>query len=247
MARILCVALAPSHTCSELASTPTQNPSSSRSAAQAAYLDSRFAPDPRRDRAWKPIVAYLSRFWDRTDADILDVGSGYCSFINFAVGRRRVAVDIHDRLAEHAGEGVEHFVASATDLSIFPSSSFDVVFASNVLEHLARDEIQQALAEFRRVLRPGGRVILLQPNFRHCASRYYDDYTHLTPLSDKSLGDLLTIADFRLVCVQSRFLPLTVKSRVGSLTFLVPLYLRLPWRPLAGQMLLIGEVPKKVE
>ena len=140
---------------------------------------------------------------------------------------------------------MEHVVASATDLSIFPSASFDVVFASNLLEHLRREAVQQALAEFRRVLRSGGRVILVQPNFRLCAKHYFDDYTHLTPLSDRSLGDLLKVAGFRLVHVQPRFLPLTVKSRVGSLTFLVPLYLRLPWRPLAGQMLLVGEVPER--
>jgi hypothetical protein len=35
-------------------------------------------------------------------------------------------------------------------------------------------------------------------------------------------------------------LPMTLKSRLSSGHKLVPLYLRLPWRPLAGQMLLIA-------
>ena len=101
-----------------LASTSENKPHGSRSVAQAAYLDSRFPPDLRRDRAWKSIVRYVAGFYDGARADILDVGAGYCSFINLASGRRRVAVDIHDRLAEYAAAGVEHVVASATDLSV---------------------------------------------------------------------------------------------------------------------------------
>jgi hypothetical protein len=37
-----------------------------------------------------------------------------------------------------------------------------------------------------------------------------------------------------------RFTPLTVESRIGGLQGLVPLYLRLPWRPFAGQMLAVA-------
>lgn len=116
----------------------------------------------------------------------------------------------------------------------------DVVFASNLLEHLSREDIAAALDEFRRVLRPGGRLILIQPNYRLCARQYFDDYTHLTPLSDRSLADLLRAHDFDLLTVRGRFLPLTLKSSGGRLTFLLPLYLRLPVRPLAGQMLLVA-------
>jgi protein phosphatase len=79
----------------------------------------------------------------------------------------------------------------------------------------------------------------MQPNFRLCAKEYFDDYTHLTPLSDRSLGDLLTVAGFRVVHAEPRFLPLTLKGRGGNLTFLMPWYLRSPWRPLAGQMLFV--------
>jgi SAM-dependent methyltransferase len=187
-------------------------------------------------------VDYLARFWDAGENDILDVGAGYCSFINLTTGRRRVAVDIHDRLPAYAAAGVETQVASATDLSVFESDSFDVVFASNLLEHLTREDINRALLEFRRVLRTGGRLVLIQPNFRLCARYYFDDYTHLTPLSDRSLADFLTVTGFDLVCSEPRFLPLSLRSRGSRLTFLLPLYLRSPWRPLAGQMLLVAEV-----
>jgi ubiquinone/menaquinone biosynthesis C-methylase UbiE len=187
-------------------------------------------------------VRYLARFWDSTDADILDVGAGYCSFINSASGRRRVAVDIHDQLGSFAGAGVEPLLASATDLAILESSSFDVVFASNLLEHLTREDIQRALSEFRRVLRSSGRLILIQPNFRLCARYYYDDYTHLTPLSDRSLADLLKVAGFEVVVSHPRFLPLSLRSTGSRFTFLLPLYLRSPWRPRAGQMLFVAKV-----
>ena len=213
---------------------------------QRAYLRSRFTADPRRDAVWQRVVPYLSRWWDDGSA-VLDVGAGYCSFINAVRAARRVAVDIHDELERHATPGVECVRASATDLGPIGTRSFDVVFASNLLEHLSREDIRAALAEFRRVLRPGGRLILVQPNFRLRPGEYFDDYTHLTPLSDRSLSDLLTVAGFEVVRVEPRFLPLTVRSRGGGLAFLVPLYLRLPWRPLAGQMLVVarrGDAPQ---
>jgi SAM-dependent methyltransferase len=221
--------------------TPRAKAIDAQTIEQEAYLESRFTPDARRNTVWVHIVTYLQRWWNPETAAILDVGAGYCTFVNNARGARRVAVDVHSRLREHAAPGVETVQASASDLDLFPTGTFDVVFASNLLEHLTRDHIRRALEEFRRVLRPGGRLILIQPNFRLCAKEYFDDYTHVTPLSDRSLGDLLTVAGFRVIHTEPRFLPLTLKSRGGNLAFLIPLYLRLPWRPLAGQMLLVAE------
>jgi SAM-dependent methyltransferase len=209
--------------------------------AQQAYFESRFTPESRRDAAWAHIVEYLQRWWNPAAATILDVGAGYCTFINNAAAARRVAVDIHPRLREYAAPEVETIHASASDLAPLSDEMFDVVFASNLLEHLTRKDIGLALGEFRRVLRSGGRLILIQPNFRLCAKKYFDDYTHLTPISDRSMRDLLAVAGFRIVRVEPRFLPLTLKGRGGNLPFLIPFYLRLPWRPFAGQMLFIAE------
>ena len=204
-----------------------------------AYFNSRFTEDPRRDAIWSRIVRYLAT-WIPNDASVLDMGAGYCSFINNVVSARRVAADLYADLDAHAAPGVETVRTSATDLHMFSEGEFDVVFASNLLEHLSRTDIDAALGEFRRVLKVGGRLVLVQPNYRLRPAEYFDDYTHLTPLSDRSLADLLSASGFDLIEVQARFLPFTMKSRGGALGFLVPLYLRSPVRPLAGQMLVVA-------
>ena len=63
---------------------------------------------------------------------------------------------------------------------------------------------------------------MIQPNFRLAPRRYFDDYTHRTIFTDVSLCDWLEAAGFNIVKAIPRFLPLTVKSPGGSLSFLVP-------------------------
>ena len=78
------------------------------------------------------------------------------------------------------------------------------------------------------------------PNFRLRPHEYFDDYTHVAVFTDRSLPDMLEANGFTRDHVDARFLPLTLKSRLSFGHRLVPLYLRLPWRPLAGQMLVIA-------
>jgi SAM-dependent methyltransferase len=51
-------------------------------------------------------------------------------------------------------------------------NSVDMLFASHVLEHLARDEFETALGEAHRVLKPGGRFRLIVPDLQERARRY---------------------------------------------------------------------------
>jgi SAM-dependent methyltransferase len=220
---------------------PSHEPEGSLpSEAMASYFEHRLPPDPRRERVWKHIVSYLSRWWSPSD-HVVDVGAGYCSFINNVVAVRRVAVDTAPISARYAASGVQYVQESATTLTQqIGESEFDLVFASNLLEHLTRQEIWTALREFRTVLRSEGRLLLVQPNYRLRPATYFDDYTHITPLSDRSLVDLLGAAGFTAIHVQSKFLPLTIRSRLGAASFAVPIYLRSPWHPFAGQMLVVA-------
>ena len=206
---------------------------------QPGYFETRFADDPNRDKVWTHICRYLSR-WIGPRDDVLEVGAGRCDFSNAVAAGSVTAMDIDAIVTESAREGVRAVVGDCTDLSQFTEGSFDVVFASNLLEHLERRDALRLLAEAHRVLRPRGRLLLVQPNFRLNPNEYFDDYTHVEIYSDRSLKDLLAAQGWSVDHVAARFLPLTMKSRASRLTFLVPWYLRSPVKPLAGQMLVVA-------
>ena len=138
---------------------------------------------------------------------------------------------------------MEPHVASAEDLAFMADGTAHVVFASNLLEHLTHPQIDALSDEVMRVLVPGGRLILVQPNYRLCAKNYFDDYTHVSIWSDISMSTYLESRGWRLERVVGRFLPLTVKSRLPISSRLIRAYLRSPVRPLAGQMLLVARRP----
>ena len=203
------------------------------------YFETRLASTANRARVWNHICAYLRR-WIAPTADVLELGAGWCDFANNVQARRVVAMDLDSTVQRAAASHVTAVVGDCTDLGTFDDGSFDVVFASNLLEHLERADSSRLLAGVHRVLRPGGRLLLMQPNFRLNPGRYFDDFTHVAVFTDQSLPDYLVSAGFSIDDVRARFLPLTLKSRGSKLTFLVPWYLRSPVKPLAGQMLVVA-------
>lgn len=206
------------------------------------YFETRFEYDESRDAVWKIITSYLAREIRETDA-VLDLGAGYCSFINNVKARKKYAVDTYPDFAKNAAPGVETYVRDAWDLSVFVSGSLDVVFSSNILEHMTREQIIATLKEVQRVLKKGGKFILLLPNFKYAYKTYYDDYTHVTPLTEVGTCDLLRSEEFRIRKSFPKFLPFSFKSWLPKAPLLVWLYLRLPFKPFAGQMLIIAEKP----
>jgi SAM-dependent methyltransferase len=115
------------------------------------------------------------------------------------------------------------------------------VLASNVLEHFAPDVAGQIVGDVAALLRPGGRFIVIQPNFRYAAREYFDDYTHRAIFTDRSLPALLAAHGFAVDKVEPKFLPYSMqKRRVPVTAWLIKAYLHSPFRPLAGQMLVVG-------
>lgn len=66
-------------------------------------------------------------------------------------------------------------VASITAMPAIPDQSCDGLFSSHNLEHLNGHEIPQALAEFWRVLKPGGKLPILVPDMQTVAAWVADD------------------------------------------------------------------------
>ena len=152
--------------------------------------------------------------------------------------------DVFEKLPEYAGPGVVAKVQPCTDLSFLRDGHLDAVFASNLLEHLTHEELLDTIGEVRRVLRPDGRLILLQPNFKYCYRTYFDDYTHLQVFTHMGIYDLLGMAGMDIEAMHARFLPVNMKStlrlRVPFLKYIVRAYMRSPYKPKAGQMLVVA-------
>jgi SAM-dependent methyltransferase len=171
------------------------------------------------------------------------LGGGYCHFINNIRAAEKHVVDLFPGIEAAAMAGVKAHVQSCTSLYGFASSSIDTVFASNLFEHLTRGQLLDTLSETTRVLRPGGRLIIIQPNFKYAYREYFDDYTHLQIFTERSLTDLLVTCGFILERVVPRFLPFSLTSQGPKWPWLLRLYLALPWRPFAGQMYIVAARP----
>ena len=60
-------------------------------------------------------------------------------------------------------------LCSITDMHPVATGSIDAIWSSHNLEHLHRHEVPVALAEFKRVLRPGGQMLLTLPDLQRIA------------------------------------------------------------------------------
>lgn len=189
-------------------------------------------------QVWGVLVRDFFQRRIREDATVVDVGAGACWFINAVRAARRIAIDANPDTVRRAGPGVEVMSGPQASLANLPDASVDHIFMSNFLEHLpSYREVIDVLALAYVKLRPGGSVLILQPNYRLEPVRYFDPIDHTVVLTDRNLSLVLRALSFRIEELRVRFLPFTGKSRLPKASWLVALYLRV--RPV--QWLLGGQ------
>jgi SAM-dependent methyltransferase len=203
-----------------------------------SYHETRLPYDPQREILWRTLCSCYFQSLIAPSACVLELGAGYGHFINNIRCAKRIAVDQWRGLEKYLASGVVGVIGKVTDLTSLEDGSVDFVFASNLFEHMRRDEFAAVLRQVRTKLKPGGTLNILQPNYRFAYREYFDDYTHVSVYSDRSLSDFLTAQGFRVIECQPRFLPLTVKSALPVWPILIRLYLVLPFKPMGKQMLI---------
>ena len=203
----------------------------------------RFSDDDSeaRLRLWQVLVEEFLVQWIPSDGCVLDLGAGDCAFINAVTARRRIAVDVNPDVKRSAASGVEVVVGKLEE-GMF-TGECDLVMASNIFEHLAdADELLAVLRACRDALGSGGRLIVLQPNYKYTGPEFYDYLDHSLPLTEGSIAEALELAGFEVERLEARFLPFSVKKQRITAPLALRLYLRLrpAWRIFGKQMLVVA-------
>lgn len=130
-------------------------------------------------RALEPLVREHCR------GRVLDAGAGRGAYRDLLLRHAGSYVGL-DMTPSHA----TNVVGDAQQLP-FADASFDTVFCSQVLEHVPQPWL--ALAEFRRVLKPGGRLILSVPHISWLHNEPHDYYRYTC----HGIGFLLQMSSLR--------------------------------------------------
>lgn len=144
-----------------------------------------------------------------TGSKVLDIGCGRGVMLRalLDLGHEAHGVEIAPEAASGADPRAQIRIAPELAKAGYEENSFDAVIMWHVLEHLPHPE--KTLAEIRRILRPGGRLILAVPNFGSLQSRrtgnhwfHLDLPRHLYHFTPETLQRLLACNEFHYESVR---------------------------------------------
>lgn len=143
---------------------------------------------------------------------LLEPGCGRGEFLgNFQdMGLDVHGVDISHEAKEFSDRFPVHVCDVENESLPFGDNTFDVLYSKSFIEHLHKPE--RYLTEAYRVLKPGGKLITLVPDWESNYKIYFDDFTHRTPFTQISLTDAYKMFGYSEVKVfKFRQLPIVWK------------------------------------
>lgn len=131
------------------------------------------------------------------------MGCGRGEFLNefTKLGMNGFGIDLSDYAKNYCDNAEIKVVDISKDPVPYPDNFFDIVFSKSFIEHFYFPE--EIFKEAHRILKPSGIMINLTPEWNYIYKSFYDDYTHRTPFTKKSLEDIHRVVGFKNVKVES--------------------------------------------
>jgi SAM-dependent methyltransferase len=152
----------------------------------------------------KKLIKELVRKFDLSlGSSILELGCGRGEFLNefVTLGMKGFGVDISN-YAKDFCKNAEIKVSDITKERLpYPDNYFDIIYSKSFIEHFYYPD--EVFKEAYRVLKPSGIFINLTPEWQYIYKSFYEDFTHRTPFTKKSLEDIHLITGFKDVKVES--------------------------------------------
>lgn len=166
-----------------------------------SYLGVVYDANTRPHTAYPAQLAeyFIERFGLEEGGRFLDVGCGRGDFMKAfnGAGFDVIGVDI-EKLESAVLDGTEVLQVDIEKENLpFDDNSFDIVFSKSVLEHVSNPE--HFFREQLRVLKPGGKIFCLTPDWMTQMKIFYNDHTHKKPYTKEGLRKALTISGFQEV------------------------------------------------
>ncbi len=131
----------------------------------------------------------------------------------------------------------------------YKDKTFDVVYSKSVIEHML-DPLTFVTESFR-VLKSGGILLILTPDWEANYKTFFDDFTHVRPMSRRSMNLLLSMLDpSELSTYRFRQLPITWKHPIVNkicalISPFVPVTAKKPFFRWSRELMLVGFARKK--
>lgn len=148
------------------------------------------------------LANYLSRrFGLLKGMHFLELGCGRGDFLKEfnKLGLICTGID-RDKNSKSFANNLDIRIADLNETFPFNDNYFDIVFHKSVIEHFYSPD--HLMKETFRVLKPGGKIIILTPEWVSQMKIFYEDITHCRPYDVSALRDTLTLYGFNNIIVE---------------------------------------------